>query len=359
MSYVQKAFETNWIGPQGENIDALERKLASYTGVPDAVALSSGTAAIHLGLKYLGVKEGDEVFCSDVTFAASCNPIVYEKAIPVFIDSDRHSHNMSPVALERAFQDVKKRGKLPKAVVIVDLYGLPANYAELLPICEAYGVPVLEDAAEALGSIYRGKKCGSFGEIGVLSFNSNKIITTSGGGMALCSGNAAAKIKFWASQSREPASHYEHKELGYNYRLSNICAGIGLGQFETLDEYVKKRVSINNFYRDALKNLPIEFCPIIDGAEPNFWLTVIFVRDNCNVTRDMIIEALTRENIESRPYWKPMHTQPVFAGRRFFPDSGKPVGEDLFRRGLCLPSSSFLREGELDEVAGTIKALFS
>ncbi len=357
MKYIDKAFETNWVAPLGENVNEFENSMAKYIGVKSGVALCSGTAAIHLGLKYLGVSQGDTVFCSDVTFSASCNPIAYEHAEPVFIDSDNESFNMSPKALEKAFDAAKKRAKLPKAVVIVDLYGLPADYNALLPICEHYGVPVLEDAAEALGSTLHDKKCGAFGDISALSFNGNKIITTSGGGMALVkSEECAEKLRFWATQSRDKAPHYQHSEIGYNYRLSNISAGIGRGQIETLEEYIEKRRSVNAYYRDALKNCPLSFTPVIEGADPNYWLSVIILSDDCKKSYLDVMSTMESENIETRPFWKPMHMQPVFGGCEFYSENEKkPVGEDLFSRGLCLPSGISLTDEMLERVTDTVK----
>lgn len=359
MKYIHRAFESNWIAPLGENVDEFERAVREYIGVPQAVALSSGTAAIHLALRYLGVGPHDVVFCSDVTFAASCNPIRYLQAEPVFIDCDEESWCMSPKLLARALNDHRRAGNLPKAVVVVDLYGLPADYGRILPVCEEFGVPVLEDAAEALGSSYRGRMCGSFGDIGVLSFNANKLITTSGGGMVLAGEAAAKKIKYWATQAREKARHYEHREIGYNYRLSNICAGIGRGQMETVDAYVQARRGIYDRYVKALFDLPVSFYPHIAGAGPNCWLTVMTMEAGCGVSPDAIIDALERENVEARPFWKPMHMQPVYEGSVFYHEPGKAsVGERLFASSVCLPSGSAMTQDVQDEIVKIVRGCF-
>lgn len=359
MKYIQHAFDTNWIGPLGENVEKFEIEMRDYLGAQYTTALASGTSALHMAIKYCDVKLGDTVFCSDTTFIGSCNPIMYEKAKPVFIDADRESYNMSPLALERALSEAKKKGKLPKAVIIVDLYGLPADYNQLIPICQEYSVPIIEDAAEALGSTYRGKKCGIFGETGVLSFNSNKIITSSTGGMLIAkTGEVTAKVKHWATQAREKAYHYEHKEVGYNYRMSNICAGIGRGQLESLDDYVQKKREINRLYRDELSELPIRFEPIIDGADPNHWLTVIQIDKGARLNYIQLLEKLGEHNIETRPFWKPMHTQEVFKGCEYYSHiEGDNVGEELFAQGLCLPSSSNMSVESQERVIEVMKKL--
>lgn len=360
MKYIHRAFESNWIAPLGENVDEFERAVREYIGVPQAVALSSGTAAIHLALRYLDVGPQDIVFCSDVTFAASCNPIRYLQAEPVFIDSDEESWGMSAALLAGALHDHERKGKLPKAAVVVDLYGLPADYGRILPLLQAYGVPVVEDAAEAFGSSYGGRMCGCFGDVGVLSFNANKLITTSGGGMVLSGDEAAAKkMKYWATQAREKARHYEHREIGYNYRLSNICAGIGRGQMETVGEYVQARRRIYNRYVQALSDLPVSFYPQIDGAGPNCWLSVMSLKEDCGVTPDEIIDALERENVEARPFWKPMHMQPVYESSVFYHEPGKvPVGERLFASSVCLPSGSAMTKDVQEEIVGIIRSCF-
>lgn len=354
LKYIIDAFESNWIAPLGPNVDAFEQEICNYIGVNYGLAVSSGTAGIHLALRYLGVGSGDYVFCSTLTFAGSCNPVLYQNAIPVFIDSDPESWNMSPVALEKAFEWAKKEGKMPKAVIIVDLYGQSADYDQLLPICEHYGVPVIEDAAEALGASYKGKKCGTFGTIGVFSFNGNKIITTSGGGMVVTNDKEAIdKMRFWATQAREPVLHYEHKEYGYNYRMSNILAGIGRGQLEVIDERIQQKREIRKRYEKELKGLPIHFMPILEKGDPNYWLTVITLKDISKIKPIDIINSLNDENIESRPIWKPMHLQPLFQGYKYFTNNND-FSAYLFNKGLCLPSGTLMSEEEQSRVIKVI-----
>lgn len=355
IKYIQDAFDSNWIAPLGKNVDGFEHDVSSYVGVNHALALSSGTAAIHLALKYLGVGEGDYVFCSSLTFSGSCNAIVYEKAIPVFIDSEPQSWNMSPIALQKAFDWASAQGKLPKAVIIVDLYGQSADYDKLLPICEHYGVPVIEDAAEALGASYNGKRCGSFGYINIFSFNGNKIITTSGGGMAVSNdANAIEKMKFWSTQSREAELHYEHKEIGYNYRMSNICAGIGRGQMEVLDQRVSAKKRVYDTYKACFEGItPIKLMPILEKGQPNYWLSVITLDSTYGVTPKQIINSLAQSNIESRPVWKPMHLQPVFKECKYFTHDGD-ISAELFRIGVCLPSGSAMTPEEQENVISII-----
>ncbi|OBZ09816.1 pyridoxal phosphate-dependent aminotransferase [Bacillus sp. FJAT-27264] len=354
MKYIQEAFDTNWIAPLGTNVDKFEEELCEYVGVDHGLALSSGTAGIHLALKYFGVGPGDYVFCSDLTFAGSCNPILYEYANPVFIDSEPESWNMSPIALEKAFDWAKKENKMPKAVIIVDLYGQSADYDSLLPICERFGVPVIEDAAEALGATYKGKKCGSFGHISIFSFNGNKIITTSGGGMVVSNDEEAIKkMRFWATQSKEQAKHYEHKEVGYNYRMSNISAGIGRGQLQALDGFIQSRKSINAEYRALLSNLPVEFMPFSSYGEPNYWLSVLTVTANEPDIQEVILNELEKENIEARPVWKPMHLQPLFCNEVFFAHTDKQ-SDRLFKTGICLPSGTGMSSSDLQRVVGII-----
>lgn len=355
--FIQEAFETNWIAPLGENVDVLEKRLKEYIGRTHAIALSSGTAALHLALKYLGIRGGDTVFCSDLTFAGSCFPILYEGAQPVFIDSDKRTWNISSSALASALEDADRNNALPKAVIVVDLYGIPCDYDHVLPICEHYNVPVIEDAAEALGSSYHGKPCGSFGRLSILSFNANKIITTSGGGMLLTdSAEAAQKIKFWATQSKEPVPYYEHREVGYNYRLSNISAGIGRGQLATLSEYVQKRRWINRRYRQLLYGLPVGFAPEFEGTATNCWLTVMTLDTKSNTSPQAIIDALERENIEARRFWNPMHMQPLFQNCRFYADKEYgSTGADLFDTAVCLPSGSAMCEEDIQRVVQIIR----
>lgn len=360
MQFINEAFETNWIAPMGANVDSFEKEVCSYVGVKHGLALSSGTAGIHLALKYLGVGSGDYVFCSSLTFAGSCNPIIYQNAIPVFIDSEPESWNMSPLALEKAFEWAKKENKMPKAAIIVDLYGQSADYDILLSVCDYYGVPVIEDAAEALGATYQNRKCGSLGYIGIFSFNGNKIITTSGGGMVVSNDEEAIKkMRFWATQAREPALHYEHREVGYNYRMSNICAGIGRGQLSGLEERINIRKLIRERYFESFKNLPIELMPILSKNTPNYWLTVIQVKENSNLSPNGVILALDKANIESRPVWKPMNLQPVFQDYPFFShvDKGN-IGELLYSNGICLPSGSSMAEEEQNRVIEIVQNNF-
>ncbi len=351
IKYIKEAFDTNWIAPLGPNVDAFEQELCDYIGVKHGLALSSGTAAIHLALKYLGVEQGDYVFCSNFTFIGSCNPIMYQKAIPVFIGSEAESWNMSPLALEKAFHWAKKENKIPKAVIIVDLYGQSADYEKLLPICEHYRVPVIEDSAEALGATYNRKKCGTFGHINIFSFNGNKIITTSGGGMVVSDDeNAIKKLRFWATQAREAKRYYEHKEIGYNYRMSNVIAGIGRGQLKVLDRRISEKKEVRRRYEEGLKDLPIEFIPEFRKGNSNYWLTII-INKNCKITPEEIIETLEKENIESRPVWKPMHMQPVFKNYILFSeDDNTNIEQRLFKHGICLPSGSAMIEKEQSEI---------
>lgn len=356
LKYIHEAFEQNFIAPMGENITEFERDLSEYTDTPYAVALSSATAAIHMALRYFGVGPGDFVFCSDFTFAGSCNPIKYQFANPVFIDSDPTSFNMSPIALEKAFIHAKKENILPKAVIIVDLYGQSADYDALLPICAAYNVPVIEDAAEALGASYKSKMCGGFGDLGIFSFNGNKIITTSGGGMAISHNNdIVKKLKFWSSQAREPFPYYEHIEVGYNYRMSNICAGIGRGQMKILDQKLKHRKYVYDTYKKAFENSPIQMMPIADYGVSNYWLSVLTIEDS-RINYMDIIKTLEDSNIESRPTWKPMHLQPVFNDCLSFPHyDDRFLSHEVFNKGLCLPSGDCLTDEMQHEIIKIIK----
>lgn len=356
---VNEAFATNWIAPLGPFVDLFEKKLALRTKVLNVAALSSGTSAIHLALILLGVKSGDIVICQSFTFSASANPIVYQGANPVFIDSERETWNMCPNALEDAIKKYIDLGKKPKAIIPVHLYGMPAKMDEILSIATKYNIPIIEDAAEALGSTYKGKPCGSFGEFGILSFNGNKIITTSGGG-ALISNNleAIVKARFLATQARDPAPHYQHSQIGYNYRLSNVLAGIGVGQLDVLDARVASRRSNFKLYQTELSNIPgISFLQESKDSFANRWLTCILVDPSKNqgISREDIRIALGKENIESRPLWKPMHLQPVFSDAAYF---GGNVSETLFNHGLCLPSGSNLTQQDLEKVINVIKSLF-
>ncbi|MCI5846317.1 MAG: aminotransferase class I/II-fold pyridoxal phosphate-dependent enzyme [Clostridiales bacterium] len=341
IQYIQDAFDTNWIAPYGPSLNAFEAEMAKYIDVDAALAVASGTAGIHLALRWFDVKPGDLVFCSDFTFAGSCNPIVYQGAQPVFIDSEPDSWNMSPAALERAFQWAKKQGKLPKVVIIVDLYGESADWDSLMPICRKYGVPVIEDAAEAVGSLYKGRHCGSFGDISVLSFNGNKLITTSGGGMVLSDANllAVEKMRFWATQAREPVIWYEHKEVGFNYRMSNICAAIGRGQLEFIGEKLTRRAEIQQIYVQQLQGLPAHIKPCTPKCKRNNWLSLL-VLDTDSVTPPEVVTFLQNADIESRPAWKPMHMQPIYQDAPFFAhqEGQTPVSEQVFAHAVCLPS---------------------
>ena len=357
-AFIEEAFATNWIAPLGPNVDAFEKELAEKVGVKAAVALSSGTAAIHLALKAVGVGEGDIVFCQDLTFAATANPIRYQGAIPVFIDSN-HTWNMCPLALRKAFEKYEKHGKKPKAVIVVHLYGLSADLDPILEVCREYDVPLIEDAAESLGSCYKGRATGTIGDHGVYSFNGNKIITTSGGGMLVSNDEEKiAKARYWATQSREPFRHYEHRELGYNYRMSNVLAGIGRGQLKVLDERVEKKKYIFNYYKEHLSDLEgLEMMPIQDYDEPNYWLSCIVLSGK--VKPIDVIEALEAENIESRPIWKPMHMQPYYKDCDFITlQAHGSVSEDIFTRGVCLPSDTKMTDEDLDRVCNVIKELW-
>ncbi len=354
--FVREAFDTNWIAPLGENVDNFEKELAGKVGIRNAAALSSGTAAIHMALKAVGVGEGDIVFCPTLTFSATANPIIYQNATPVFIDSDYETWNMSPEALEKAFL------KYPsvKAVLVVHLYGLSADMDNLVEICRRYNTPIIEDAAESLGTFYKGRHTGTFGDFGVFSFNGNKIITTSGGGMLVSNNDEMIeKVRFWATQSRDKARHYEHSEIGFNYRMSNVSAGIGRGQLKVLDQRVAKKRYIYDFYKRELGSLEgFDMMPINEWNEPNCWLTSITL--NGRVKPIDIIMALEAENIESRPIWKPMHLQPVFADHDFITTMEvNSVSEDLFSRGLCLPSDSKMTDADLYRVCGIVKELWN
>lgn len=361
MQYIKEAFDTNWVAPLGKNVDEFEIELAEKVGIKAAAALSSGTAAIHLALKAAGVGTGDIVFCPSLTFSATANPIIYQNAIPVFIDSDYETWNMSPVALEKAFE------KYPnvKAVIVVHLYGLSADMDKILQICKQHNVPLIEDAAESLGTLYKGKHTGTFGDYGIFSFNGNKIITTSGGGMLVSNNEERiAKVRYWATQSRDPARHYQHSELGYNYRMSNIVAGIGRGQLKVLDKRIEKKKAIFEFYKRELGNLPgVKMMPVNEWNQPNYWLSCMTLSNTCHSERSEescfrpidIMVALEKENIESRPIWKPMHMQPFFENFDFI---GEGVAEELFENGICLPSDTKMTEDDISRVTNIIKQLF-
>ncbi len=350
-----QAFESNWITTMGPQVDLFEKEMCKKLNAGYAAALSSGTAALHLSMILLGIQPGDEVICSDLTFASTANAIVYCGARPVFIDSDRSTWNMDPQLLADELAACKKKGCMPKAVIPVDLYGQCADYDAILEICTHYGIPVVEDAAEALGATYKGRFAGNFGEMGVLSFNGNKIITTSGGGMLLSHDKSyIEKARHLATQARDKAPHYQHSKIGYNYRLSNILAAIGRGQLERLDHKEKKRRAINRYYRRELANMPgVEFLPEASYGKSNNWLTVILITpEKFGISREKLRIALGKENIEARPVWKPMHLQPVFQDCRI---RGGIVSEDLFARGLCLPSGTQLTEDQLERIVKIIR----
>jgi dTDP-4-amino-4,6-dideoxygalactose transaminase len=355
--YVEEAFRTNWIAPLGPNVDAFERELAAKVGIGHAAALSSGTAAIHLGLRLLDVGQGDRVLCSSLTFAASANPIVYQGAEPVFIDSDETSWNLCPVALERTLDTARREGWKPKALVLVNLYGQSADMDPILALCAAHGVPVLEDAAESLGARYKGRASGTFGRIGTYSFNGNKIITTSGGGMLVSDDEQlVAKARFLSTQARDPAPHYEHSQIGFNYRMSNILAGVGRGQLQVLDERVLARRAVFHAYREALADIDeLTWMPEPAWSYSTHWLTACTLSSRSGVDVPELIARLHGEMIEARPLWKPMHLQPVFAGRRFFTAGGASVSDRLFAEGLCLPSGSNLSPSQIERIPAVIR----
>ena len=368
--FIQEAFDTNWVVPLGPNVNAFEKSLQDFLIEAgelkignerlQVVALSAGTAALHLGLILLGIQPGDEVICQSFTFAASANPIAYLEAIPVFVDSEKDTWNIDPVLLEKAIKDrLEKTGRLPKAIIPVHLYGMPVKMDEVMEVANRYGIPVLEDSAEALGSEYKGRKCGTFGEFGVLSFNGNKMITTSGGGALICPSEEKAKrALFYATQAREQAPHYQHEKIGYNYRMSNICAGIGRGQMFVLDEHVARRREIHDLYVKLLagvKGVKVMCQPEGEGFDSNYWLTCITVEPEvAGFTRENVRLALDVDNIESRPLWKPMHLQPVFKDAPYY---GNGTSERLFEIGLCLPSGPTLTDEDIVRVSLVIKKL--
>lgn len=391
--FVKEAFDTNWIAPLGKNVNEFEKEVCVKTGAKAAVALSSGTAAIHLALKLTGVKNGDFVFCSSLTFSASANPIIYEGANPVFIDSDEKTWNMSSEALEKAFIKYKAMGKSPKAVIVVHLYGMAADMDKIMKICRRYKCPVIEDAAESLGTFYqltedmegpdgqiilKGEKrsLGTIGDYGILSFNGNKIITCSGGGMLLCNTREAEerakKALYWATQAREPARWYQHTELGYNYRMSNVVAGIGRGQLMVLEQRVEKKRKLYQIYNDKIGSLQgVSLMPVQENVYSNCWLTVIQLDNDCPVKPMDIIDALAENDIESRPVWKPMHLQPFFSECDFVSQIQQPIrvinrenGADnsiagqIFDKGICLPSDTKMDDEDIERVCGVIRNLW-
>lgn len=360
MEYVKEAFDKNWIAPLGFNCDGFENEMAEYLsqGTEDTyhcLALSAGTAALHLAMKLAGVKQGDIVFCSDTTFAATVNPVSYEGAKQVFIDSEADTWNMDPNALEKAFE------KYPdtKVVVLAHLYGVPAKMDEILAICNEHNAILIEDAAEALSATYKNKQCGTFGEYSIVSFNGNKIITSSGGGMLITADKAARdKALFWATQAREQAPWYQHEEIGYNYRMSNVVAGIGRGQLIHLEEHREAKEKIYRRYEQGFKGVPVKMNPYLQDTRPNFWLSCIMIDEGCKVKPMDIINALNEANVEARPIWKPMHMQPVFKDNDFITAATASIGEQIFERGLCLPSDIKMTEAEQDIIIDIIKSLF-
>jgi len=351
LEYVNQAFETNWVAPLGPNVDNFEKEIAKHVGAGHAAALVTGTSAIHLALKAVGVKDGDIVLCQSLTFSASANPIIYERAIPVFIDSDEDSWNMSPKHLEEAL----KKYPNTKAVIVVHLYGLPAKLDEIVDICKRYGAALIEDAAESLGTTYKGKHTGTFGDYGIFSFNGNKIITTSGGGMLVSEDEEGIKkARFWATQARDKARHYQHSDIGFNYRMSNVVAGVGRGQLKVLDKRVEKKREIYSTYKEAFKDIKeIQMMPLNDFGFSNCWLSSMTVAGE--VTPLDIIVALENENIEARPLWKPMHQQPFFEKYDYF---GSGASDKLFKTGLCLPSDTKMTKDQQQHVIDVVRSLF-
>ena len=372
-AFINEAFATNWVAPLGPNVNALEKDMAAYLGSGHACALSAGTAAIHLALRILGIHQGDIVFAPSLTFDATCNPIVYEKGTPVFIDSEKDTWNMSPEALRKAFEKHPEA----KAVIVVHLYGTPAKLDEIMQICEEHHVPLIEDAAESLSSTYKGKQTGTFGKIGIISFNGNKIITTSGGGMLLSADEEITKkATFLATQARDPARYYQHSQLGYNYRMSNIVAGIGRGQLLHLEEHKALKKKIYKEYKEAFADIPeITMNPMNPDADANCWLSCITIDPACSVTPNDVMDALDAENIESRPIWKPMHLQPIYSDCEFYTERGlqenkakvkgdngddwdKSVGGDVFRHGMCLPSDIKNTPEDMQKIVHIVRTCF-
>ena len=358
LEFIHEAFDTNWVAPLGPNVNEFEKEVAAYTGSKAAAALSAGTAAIHLALKLADVKEGDIVLVSDLTFSATCNPICYEKAIPVFIDSEPDTWNMDPQALRKAFEKYPNA----KAVVCVHLYGTPAKLDEIMAICAEHNVPLIEDAAESMSATYKGKQTGTFGKFGIFSFNGNKIITTSGGGMLVSEDEEAiARARFLSTQARDAARHYQHSNIGYNYRMSNVVAGIGRGQMLHLEEHKARKKEIYEQYKAAFADIKeITMNPLNPDGDANCWLSCMTLAEGCKVTPNQIMDALEAENMESRPIWKPMHLQPVFENCDFISvvDCDVSVGEDIFNRGLCLPSDIKNTPEDMENIINIVRSCF-
>lgn len=354
--YVKEAFDTNWVSTVGENLEKLEQNVCQQVGCRYAVALSAATAALHMAVKLAGIGSGDKVFCSDMTFAATVNPVSYEKGEQIFIDEEYQTWNMDPAVLEKAFRLYPQ----VKAVIVANLYGTPAKLEEIRKICDRNHAVLIEDAAESFGAIYKGKQTGTFGSYNVISFNGNKIITTSGGGMLLTDdGSAAEKVRFWSTQAREKYPWYQHNEIGYNYRMSNILAGIGRGQLVHLQEHILLKKAIYQRYEEGLKGLPVQMNPYLECSEPNFWLSCLLIEKGCAISPDNIRMKLAEYNVEARPIWKPMHLQPVFQGYKYITlEDGMDVGTDIFQRGLCLPSDIKMTAEVQDVVIDIIKSCF-
>jgi pyridoxal phosphate-dependent aminotransferase EpsN len=360
IDYVKEAFETNWVAPLGPHVEAFERECAAYAGTKAALALSSGTAAVWLASDLMNIRRNDVFFCSSLTFVATLAPLVQRGAVPAFIDSEPESWNMSPQALREAFDDARETGVMPRAVIIVNLYGQACDMDNILPICAEYGVPIIEDAAESMGALYKGVRTGSFGKFSFYSFNGNKIITTSGGGVLLSDDEESiGRARFLSAQARDRAPWYQHSEIGYNFRMSNVLAGIGLAQLKLLPQRIAARKTVFEKYREAFSGAPgISFMPEPEWSASNHWLTAITIDPlKAGVANMRLMEALESENIESRPIWKPMHLQPVFEGMKYYPHEGRDVGRELFENGLCLPSGSNLTEDDQAFVIKTISRL--
>ena len=351
MKYIQEAFDTNWVAPLGPNVTAFENEVAEYIGIGSAAALVSGTSALHLAIKLAGVKPGDIVFCSDLTFAATVFPVSYEGSVQVFIDSERETWNMDPRALEKAFEEYPQC----KCVICANLYGTPAQLGAISTICYRHGAVLIEDAAESLSATYKGRQTGTFGTYNAVSYNGNKLITTSGGGMLLSDDEEAIKkARFWSTQARDSAPWYQHSEIGYNYRMSNIVAGIGRGQLKHIDEHRALKKAIWERYKAAFKDMPVTMNPHLDCSEPNYWLSCFLLDESCKIKPVEIMEELSKNSIETRPIWKPLHLQPVFVDNDFISVEGD-VGGDIFKRGMCLPSDIKMTEDEQTMVCEKIK----